>query len=101
MFSISAEKCLRFATLQKLAEKLRQESVNQKVMIYANDFFDAALDGAVDASTMYMEADIQPRPDNDKEVETWNDGFNSGFERGFMEGVAAIEKLFLFCDETE
>lgn len=92
---------LLMATLKKLAKRLNHKTVNRKVMIYADEFFEPFFDGAIASSVPYMEADIQPRPDNDETAQKWNEGFMRGFDRGFFEGLAAMEKFLLFCDEVE
>lgn len=90
---------LKMATLKLLAKRIGQKTVNQKVMMYADEYFDTKCD--VFPGTAYMEADIQPRPDNEELVKKWNDGFSSGFDRGFLEGISVMETFLLFCVELE
>lgn len=93
------EKNLNTRTLEKLAERLHEKNVTQKVKCAAREFFAGKYDGAMDGVTAYMMADVFPVPEVEEIYSKMNDAYIDGYRRGILAGMAAMEEFFLFLDE--
>ena len=93
------EKNLNMRTLEKLAARLHEDTVTQKVKHAAREFFEGKYDGAMDGVTAYMMADVFPVPADEEVFTKMNDAYSDGYHRGIMAGLAAMEEFFLFLDE--
>jgi len=93
------EKNLNMRTLEKLADRLHEDTVTQKVKHAAREFFEGKYDGAMDGVTAYMMADVFPLPTDEEVFTKMNDAYIDGYRRGILAGMAAMEEFFLFLDE--
>ena len=95
------EKNLNMRTLEKLAERLHEKTVTQKVKHAAREFFEGKYDGAMGSVTAYMMADVFPVPTDEKVFTKMNDAYIDGYHRGILAGMAVMEEFFLFLDEPD
>lgn len=92
---------VRLATIQKLAQRLPKKNDLPAVKAFIDDFFTVTFKAVMESEleTTLDIARLDPWKDNDVITALGVDLYTDGIYRGYLAGIAAMEKLYLICEE--